>query len=799
MSKTKPLRPTAAAREGKRKLASLDVDVQKAYAAVNAMEAAFKVFYILPHEEQDLKLASPLGWYTPGIHEAIRPLRIVCRLPADVRELFTSLDQVLMYRLLGLIHPMLIPSQLDAMAQALPFIPTSFRVFLTTNSTVADATDRILEGSEIPALHVSSVPGPGRTPFENLSLDTLSAYFLRVLEAMARSPEHSEQALHIRRSIAGSKRRKLRKHPLPHGEHNVTAPNEIALNAFGWKFARRDAILPTGTGAIGEREQRYVDRICAAADAVFAARKDLTSNLRDGLIDSRYIIAVASMYWGHFEKWRDYPKGADEQEHRVQLKQALSDFVRAKTYFGNIKVEAGGEQPFMGKLYRALAGSHAADMGAFTSGLAVLASATLLPVLRLEPRLNEVRGELKILAHCVRAEAKRNHDWKASRLTAALGAKMRGLINPEFLKRIDASESAGLIEGMKLVSDLPLELLPTGGVPLTLRYDTSRLPPVPGNLFWQECMLPPRLLPLSAFDEILVVRSFQPNDRLRTMFEGAVAAAAKPGHIGRVRYRFVDVQSEAEFVDAMKSYSGAVFVFDGHGTYDAELGMGSMVVGGKALNVWDLKRDLTLPPIVMFSACDTQPIDGSHSSVATAAFSLGAHAVLGTLFPIDGRSAASFNARLLLRLDQFLPVALKIRPQVTWREVVSGMLRMAHASEAARRLNRATRMGLSEDELGRVQVAANAAINAREADWHRTFVAALATESGRDIREIEHGLQRYCGLTDALKYVQLGNPERLILVKEHPAQTFSRGLEKWEQMQAANLKVPGTLGDAAYR
>ncbi len=76
----------------------------------------------------------------------------------------------------------------------------------------------------------------------------------------------------------------------------------------------------------------------------------------------------------------------------------------------------------------------------------------------------------------------------------------------------------------------------------------------------------PRLLPLSAFEEVLVVRSFAPGDRLRNVFEGAVVAVAESGRIERVRYRFMDVQSEVEFADAIKSYHGAIVVFDGHGT-----------------------------------------------------------------------------------------------------------------------------------------------------------------------------------------------------------------------------------------
>lgn len=53
---------------------------------------------------------------------------------------------------------------------------------------------------------------------------------------------------------------------------------------------------------------------------------------------------------------------------------------------------------------------------------------------------------------------------------------MKSLVHPEFLQRIDAKE-IGRIEGLKLITDLPLELLPSNGIPLALRFDTSRISP----------------------------------------------------------------------------------------------------------------------------------------------------------------------------------------------------------------------------------------------------------------------------------------------------------------------------------
>lgn len=760
-------------------LDALDEETRRAYAAVSAMEPQYKIACWFPHEQQDLQMASPMGWYTQGIHEASRIVLLASTFPADIREIFTPLSTVIGFRLKGFIWPALIPIQTDSLAEAVNFFPSWFQIFLTTSAVVADKVDTVRRSLPFPTLHASSIKGAGRTPFSSLTIPLLAAHFRRVLDTMAASADDADFVRQARTAISGSPLRRLTKHPLAVGHHNLTSPNEFALAAFGWKFTRQDAVSAPITDPEEGRVQRYVARICAAADAVFDARASLTEHLPSRLVDSRYVLAVASMYWGYFKSWRDYPKEMDTPDAREQLKKALADTVQAVTYFGTIEVDEG-RRPSAGPLYMFIRTLYARDMAAFTAALTMLSTATLCPVLRLEPRLNQIRGELKILGHCVREESRHRFGWKTSRLVAALGDKMRTLVAPEFLARIDAVEPLGFIEGMKLVSDIPLELLPTNGVPLSLRFDVSRLPPVPGNLFWQECMVQPMTISLSAFDEVLIVRSFTATDPLRDLLEISFKSMVKHGRVRRVGYRFVDVQTEEEFIAAVQSSKGAVLIFDGHGRYDDELGMGTLVVGGKPLNVWDLKKTLTFPPIVMFSACDTQPIDGSHSSVATAAFALGARAVLGTLFKVNGIAAAIFCARMLLRLDQFLEIAVSARSHVTWREVVSGMLRMAYVNEVARQLNTVCKLELSELCLGRIQLKTNTAINARQANWHDVFLDELAKAARRDRHQVVTAIRQYCGLPDALKYVQLGTPERIVIVREDPHETFSRGVQAWE-------------------
>lgn len=745
----------------------------RAYALITAMERRFKVFYFVPHLPQKMEEASPLGWYTPGLHAAADPLMVAATLPADIREPHTDRSSVLVQRLFRGIWPFVTPISINAVAEVRKMVGTPFQVFLTNDETVADAVDLILQDVETPVLHASSIPGGGRISIRDLFTYGISKYTREVLDALASRDEWKAFVRQARQLIAAQPQVRPRKHHLQAGHHNLVMPNEIALAAFGWKFHRSKPISQPLMADISS--ETYISRICESADAVAEERERLLKGMPNVPRDHRYVLAVASVYWGHYENWRARVQDS-APELREDLKHAYASVVQAKTYFDSVKVDEFGK-PAVGKLYLAMNQLRGDDMRTFTSGLSLLAAATLVPVLRLEPRLNSIRGDLKMLADCTRAEAQRRIEWKTSRLMTRLGQKMRSLIAPPFLQRIDAPARNGQVEGMKLISDLPLELLPSDGIPLGLRYDTSRLNPLPGNMFLQQCSLPPIVLPQERFEEILVIRSFAQDDRLKPLFERATSIVTTNEPTQKIRYRIVDVENEGEFVAAVNDYEGAIVVFDCHGRFDETLGMGTLVIGGASLNPWDLKNRIQMPPIVMFSACDTQPIDGSHSSVATAAFALGARAVLATILPIRALEAAVFSGRMSLRLAQFVPDALKYRTLLTWREVVSGMLRMSHCTEVLRRLMSHARLSLSEDDFRNVLLTANVAINGRKAYWFDAFLEELATCSGRTLGSLKEDIERWAGMTEAMKHIQLGAPESIIIVGKNPEQVLAeRGL-----------------------
>src|SRR5438132_13422602 len=50
------------------------------------MHPYFKILYVIPHLPQSFEEQSPLGWYTPGIHDAAGAICLAAALPADVRD-----------------------------------------------------------------------------------------------------------------------------------------------------------------------------------------------------------------------------------------------------------------------------------------------------------------------------------------------------------------------------------------------------------------------------------------------------------------------------------------------------------------------------------------------------------------------------------------------------------------------------------------------------------------------------------------------------------------------------------------
>lgn len=748
----------------------------KVQARMAALDPRIKITYFIPHPTQDLHEASPFGFYTPGLQRSDGMLMSACTLPADIREPFTDRGTVLQFRLLRMVWPQVVPIGIRSLqALAAHGLHSLFRVMLTNDAALADTIDVLRFRDGVPFLHASAIAGPNRISPEALHADGLLTFVDSVLVHLEKTPELRDFVEWMREAMPPSGRRRDVTLAMGSSAHNVTLPNESALRAFGWVFRHQDPLVPDGRNPPEPKD--YVQRICSLSDLVNEKRSELMKKrmLPPSLGDWAHIVTVPSIHWGHYKLWRERAErmtGSDLKGAETMFEAA----VRQTTYFDRLKAPEDTSHTDLEKSagYRALLASRAADQRCYTAGLSLLASATLTPVLRLEPKINQIRGHLRMLAISVRTRRAGSPQLKQSRLVRDLGGRMRELVDPAFLERIDRYTASDTQLGLKLAAEVPLEWLPVFNLPLMLRYDVSRIPVLPGNLYLQHCVRPPMFVSANQLTSILVVRTFQAEDPLKNVLESAVRGVLSKVAPQTLRVTFKDVETVEQLIAAINEYTGAILVFDGHGAYEDTHGVGTIVVGGRPIEVWDLQEQCQVPPIVIFSACDTHPVDGSHGSSANAAFVLGAETVLGTLLPIDAASAAVFIGRLLLRVAEFIPIALELRTLLTWREVISGMIRMTYVSEVRRTLERQAGILFPHGSHERIQFIANTAISERRINWFEHFVEAMAHELGRSETQIREDIARWASLTDALKYVQLGSPENIVILSDADSQEARR-------------------------
>jgi hypothetical protein len=407
---------------------------------------------------------------------------------------------------------------------------------------------------------------------------------------------------------------------------------------------------------------------------------------------------------------------------------------------------------------RALLGVRAGELDTFTVGVGLRAAQTVSAVVRLSPGVNHVFQSLSAYARNVRSP-KREARRKTPRLFNNIQNQLRTAVGKERLAFIQERQWP-----VKLVCDAPMEWLPVGNLPLAMQYDCSRINATPGNLLMGLLVEPrPIVLAPEHLLDILIVSAFADDDPLKDVLSAALKLRREVWE-ERANITFKSAQTKQEFVEALNGFDGAILIFDGHGANNADEPVGKLMLGREAVDVWELRRKVRMPPIVLLSACDTQGLDASsHATVGNGFLALGALAVLATLLPVGGVSSAGLISRLVYRITDFVPGAIAARRRaLNWTEVISGMLRMFLASELVAGL-----VGLPDgvDTARRqLQIRANEDINLREDEhWFDNLLGGIAEHRKQDIGAVRAKAQSIIARAEAIRYVQLGNPELIII------------------------------------
>lgn len=413
----------------------------------------------------------------------------------------------------------------------------------------------------------------------------------------------------------------------------------------------------------------------------------------------------------------------------------------------------------------------------------------------LDYNINSIRQEVNLIsAHC------RNYDEdrkSLSHLITTLNKKMNG--NDKIISLIDFLKDKNSYFHLKLYSSLPIGWLNINGCPLALKHYYSLLPKHEYKLSMPKKLVLIKKEPL----KILIIRSFKENDRLKNIMENTLKIKPKSSEqiddrikmmidnnseflekftnvsilkdkINKskdlndedlyAKYRFVDVYSEDDLISTLNQATESILIFDCHGTKIDDKGNYGLCLYDKEVNLNDLRdRVKKLPPIVIFSTCDSLPLNANQeTSPAQGAINLGAYVAVGTYLPINGNQASIAISRLIHRLQQYVDIAIEHLGRVNFMDVVQGWLIMEYVREVLD--------AMIDDKLvskkivfSKIHFKTNCIVNPLKPNWFDEFVEILKEniESFSTKEDVISYLQTKIALTDSMKYICVGFPEKV--------------------------------------
>lgn len=522
-------------------------------------------------------------------------------------------------------------------------------------------------------------------------------------------------------------------------DHGITSPNLALLEGLGFQ------VVPEQEGVV------LADRDAAIRAVVetFKATSDAFQKGSQGIV---YLPAAkAAFYDFKSNLWNQILRQSPHKGHRDFIQKLF----RGTSYSGselskNVEINALMSDPIV----KLVASERQAEIYATTAAITLLSAIDSQPSLRLPNSANLLSQYYKKLEYFGAKEDRKSRE----RLQDIFRE-----FNDEFLKGL-GKDIVDIIQNhfrsWTICADIPIEWIYFGKVPFMISHEVSKLPMTPGNSLLERAGTRPIIVVhKSSLQKILIIRSFKDSDVLKPMLAKAVQGFPIRKDLS---IRFVDVASRTELITALNEYSGAIVIFDCHGSHGGTDEVGWFQIGDDRVITWELAHEARIPPIVLLSACHTSPVAGSHASVSTGLLRCGALSVLGTLLSVNGVHSAIFIARIIYRLDAFLH-ALQISglTVISWRTFITGFLRMSYTTDILKFLEE--EKILDHQSSVKINLDANVWINSLEESWYDLVLDAVAVASNLSQEEILSRIMQKSPLMETMRYCNVGTPEKIMI------------------------------------
>lgn len=742
------------------------------------------IFYVLPIEnDKDEMPFTPFQGFSHGVFNIPPFIDKILHLPTNIRELFLKRDTAISLRMAGGSYYNIFPIEKKYLPDLPILIELPFICFFSDNLTYKDISAYISKHDH-PILHVTTQPSnDSEIHINEVNRVHFVDYINKTIEYIR--PHISNNDLkYLKDVIKENIEWEISPVAINKKEHLVPLPNQLVLSSFNFTFKGTEPI-------VGVSDEPYIDSVVESSNAIIRER-DKVALSKDSFFPFppgvTLVLTATSVFRDLYRIKKKLKKDMYEPLNKALRAMQKQKSFRIETTANELKAILSSD---IGNFVFSL---RAKETLAYTMAISVLACNNFCPTLRLPPSVNSIHPHLEELGKRARGSGKKRQ-YKLNKLFKRITKKLHDNVPDDYLKYLDRNNC------IKIVSDVPLEWLPVRELPLMLRFDTSRIPTTPGNVLFQVATSGKLdILTQDDFKNILVIRSFDKNDPLRNLLKFSIEEIYKPQNLEPlynalnknektkrlipsdksepknqldINIHWVDVKNENDLINALNNYKGALLIFDGHGVHHD---VGELVIGKQLVELPKLKYSARIPPIILLSACDTHPIDKSHASSANGFLIAGATTVLATLLPIDGREAALFLARLILRLRMFLPEVINLRSSIRWTEVISGLQRMSYITDIYFNLINENILKNEKETYFRVSTLANHYINTGNPNWYESTLQALSEETTKSIDEMKSIINCWTKFSNCLKYIQVGNPDHIIIANKKIANVLKKNV-----------------------
>lgn len=678
------------------------------------------------------------GWQRGVASNDFIPLLASAALaPIDTAEIFLSQDDLISYRASG-VRKNIIAIGSHLIDAILGLITGEFIVIITP-SEYLDKVKALDVPKEKSLIVAAPSEAPGVINLSEVSPSDLSYVFDKAIHEELKKIWHSsggqlDVPVHTRTKYTGSAK-------CPFYGSGATLANELLHLSLGLEFPSHDRIPPDQIDSFYSAIENGVKSILAVTP-----EKDVS----EVIVYSPSIMGVYYNTSSNF--WNQLFRKIKVSWQKELVKNGL---IKNPGYSG-ISISSSTDDfenpygiPYIGEILR----ERQLELAATNYSIGLLATNECIPAIRLPNAINLHQAKLKDLEFThKRADPKSLRQLQLK--FKALSDEIKSNISDQLIDLIVAN-----FNSCKICSDAPIEWVYLGDLPLMISHEVSKIPMTPGNMLLQFAALgAPITLPAQGLHNVLVIRSFTNHDRIKKFLE--IAIDCFPLENGTT-VKFVDVTSIAEVIAALNSFEGSIVIFDCHGDHGGLTQPGWLQIGKEKLNSWELFNKARVPPIVMLSACSTSAVGGSHASVANGFLRSGALSVIGTMLPVDAAKSSAFIARIIYRVDAFLPAIHKLGYHlISWHTLISLFFRMSYATDVLRQFMDVDGV-ITLDQYTVIHSDANHRINLLDPSWYETMLEQVSTASGLPVPHLLSKIKDENPFLETMLYCQLGRPELL--------------------------------------